>query len=125
MPKINCQHWNHKFRVQHSGNVLILIQVSLGWSIDLQSQLNGEDIEWQVFIGPPNLEYPTYSSTIKHDYLTLQPFTETFVTFALEHETLLKKRGLFQFKKYCSEDIILEESVTCYKRCYLEKINVH
>ena len=93
--------------------------------MDLHSQINGNDIEWQVFIGPPNIEYPTYSPTIKHDFFTLQPNTETFITFALEHETVLPKRGLFQPKQYCSEDISMEESVSCYKKCFLDRLKIN
>ena len=96
----------------------------IGWSIDLKSKFNDNDIEWQVLIGPPNLESPTYSPTIKHDFFTLQPDTETFITFALEHETRLPKRGLFQPKQYCSEDISMEDSVACYKKCYLKRLKV-
>ena len=62
----------------------------------LHSQFNGNDIEWQVFIGPPNIEYPTYSPTIKHDFFTLQPNTETFITFALEHETVFNPNNIVQ-----------------------------
>ena len=92
--------------------------------IELSSTINGEDLEWQVFIGPPNIEYPTYSPTIKHDYFTIQPYTDTFITFSLEHNTILAKRGFFQPKQYCSETVTLEDSVTCYKKCYLQKSNV-
>ena len=77
-----------------------------------------------MFIGPPNIEYPTYSPTIKHDYFTIQPNTDTFITFSLEHNTVLAKRGIFQPREYCSETLTLEDSVTCYKKCYLQKMNV-
>ena len=90
----------------------------------MKSKYNDNSIEWQVFIGPPNLESPTYSPTIKHDFFTLQPDTETFITFALEHETVLPRRGLFQSKQYCSEDISMEDSIVCYKKCYVERLKV-
>ena len=131
MQKTCHQHLNNNFKVTTRSLEMLQIYVNslqetitLGWKIDLASRINGEIVEWQVFIGPPNIEYPTYSPTIKHDYFNIQPNTETFITFSIEHHTILAKRGFFQPKEYCSETVTLEESVNCYKKCYLQKSNV-
>ena len=92
--------------------------------IDLNSRINGVVIDWHMFMGPPNLEYPTYSPSIKHDFVLLNPNSQTFINFAVEHRSILSKRGIFQTRQYCSEKLTLNESVACYKKCYLSNLNV-
>ena len=75
-------------------------------------------------MGPPKLEYPTHSPSLKLEQFLLQANTETFMTFSIEKETFQKKRGLFQSKIYCEDDIQNYEAVNCYKKCFIETLEV-
>jgi len=75
-------------------------------------------------MGPPKLEYPTHSPSLKQEQFLLQANTETFMTFSIEKETFQKKRGLFQSKIYCEDDIQNYEAVNCYKKCFIRSLQV-
>ena len=75
-------------------------------------------------MGPPKLEYPTHSPSLKQEQFLLQANTETFMTFSIEKETFQKKRGLFQSKIYCEDDIQSYEAVKCYKNCFIKTLQV-
>ena len=95
-----------------------------GWSVDLISDIDGYTIDWFAYMGPPKLEYPTHSPSLKQEQFLLQANTETFMTFSIEKETFQKKRGLFQSKIYCEDDIQNYEAVKCYKRCFIKTLQV-
>ena len=75
-------------------------------------------------MGPPKLEYPTHSPSLKLEQFLLQANTETFMTFSIEKETFQKKRGLFQSKIYCEDNIQNYEAVNCYKKCFIRSLQV-
>ena len=71
--------------------------------MDLISHMDGSKVDWFVYLGHPKLQYPTYSPSITHEQFRLESKTESFITFSLEQETVLKHRGIFQSRKYCVE----------------------
>ena len=103
---------------------IYIICIISGWSVDLISDIDGYTIDWFAYMGPPKLEYPTHSPSLKQEQFLLQANTETFMTFSIEKETFQKKRGLFQSKIYCEDDIQNYEAVKCYKRCFIKTLQV-
>ena len=62
------------------GNIIFNI-LFLGWIITLNSKYNKEELMWEVHLGAPGLEHPTFSPTIKPSFFILYPDTTTFITF--------------------------------------------
>ena len=85
--------------------------------------MDGSKVDWFVYLGHPKLQYPTYSPSITHEQFRLESKTESFITFSLEQETVLKHRGIFQSRKYCVEKTN-QEAVNCYKDCFLKSLKV-
>ena len=63
------------------GNIPFNI-IFLGWIITLNSKYNKEELMWEVHLGAPGLEHPTFSPTIKPSFFILYPDTTTFITFS-------------------------------------------
>ena len=95
-----------------------------GWNIQLNSVQSSYEIVWQVYLGLNGLEYPTYSDLGTHDMFILQPKTDTFVSFSIEHDIDLKNRGYFEGTNYCSDEDIFS-TVNCTKKCFLNHLNVN
>ena len=95
-----------------------------GWSVDLYSELDGNLLDWFVYLGPSGVEFPTYSPSIKHEPYLLQPYTSTFMTFSLENEERNQYRGIFNRRKYCNKEGSFNESIVCYKKCFLKEMEV-
>ena len=91
--------------------------------MDLISHMDGSKVDWFVYLGHPKLQYPTYSPSITHEQFRLESKTESFITFSLEQETVLKHRGIYQSRKYCVERNN-QEAVKCYKECFLQSLKV-
>ena len=96
----------------------------IGWSVDLLSELDGNPLDWFVYLGPPGVEFPTFSPSIKHEPYLLQPYTSTFMTFSLENEERKDYRGMFNTRKYCNDKGSFKESIVCYKNCFLKEMEV-
>ena len=79
---------------------------------------------WTVFLAVAPLFHPTHSSTISLESVTLQPNTNTFVTFEPQKYQFLKHRGYFSRKQYCQDDIQFSDTVACEKRCMLRNLKV-
>ena len=90
-----------------------------GWTIELSSE-----VSWNVFLAVPPLFAPTHSSTISLESVTLQPNTNTFISFEPQKYEFLKYRGYFNSKQYCQDDIEFTDTVACVKRCMLRNIKV-
>ena len=86
----------------------------------MRSELDEEELYWEVYAGYYGVPYPTYSISISHERFTLKPKTDNFISFAVEKDTILNKRGLFYNKQYCSLDASYTDSITCYKKCLLD-----
>ena len=93
---------------------------SPGWQIDLPS-----DVDWKVFLGVGQLYAPTHSNTVSLESFTFRPNTKNYVTFEAEKYEFLKKRGWFNSKQYCEDDIEFIDTVLCKKRCMLKKLKVY
>ena len=91
-----------------------------GWTIEMKSDVDGEDLYWEVYIGYNGIPHPTYSMSISHEMFQLKPRSETFVVFSLEQDTVLSKHGWFQSKQYCSAEASNIESIACFKACLLD-----
>ena len=91
-----------------------------GWIFGLKSDVDGEDLYWEVYIGYNGIPYPTYSMSISHEMIQLKPRSETFVVFSMDQDTILSKHGWFQSKQFCSEEASNADSIACYKRCLLD-----
>ena len=98
--------------------------IFIGWSIDLYSELDGNPLDWYIYLGPPGVEYPTHSPSIKHEPYLLQPYTSTFMTFSLEYEDRLQFRGIFNPREYCDKEASFNDSIVCYKKCFLQEMKV-
>ena len=85
--------------------------------------MDGSKVDWFVYLGHPKLQYPTYSPSIIQEQFRLESNTESFITFSLEQETVLKYRGIFQNRKYCVEKTS-QEAVKCYKECFIKSLKV-
>jgi len=94
-----------------------------GWNIQLNSVQSSYEIVWQVYLGLNGLEYPTYSDLGTHDMFILQPKTDTFVSFSVEHDMDLIYRGYFDGTKYCIHEDIFS-TIECKKKCFLNHLNV-
>ena len=79
---------------------------------------------WTVFLSAASLFAPTHSSTISLESVTLQPHTNTFISFKPEKYEFLKYRGYFSSKQYCQDDIEFSDTVACEKRCLLRNLKV-
>ena len=79
---------------------------------------------WNVFLAAAPLFAPTHSSTISLESVTLQPNTNTFISFVPEKYEFLKYRGYFSSKQYCQDDIDFTDTVACEKRCMLRNLKV-
>ena len=90
-----------------------------GWRIELNS-----NYEYNVYISPPGLDYPTYSSLFTVPFLTLQKGNSVFVRFSAENYRKIRKRGLLDTQIYCNENSNHAETVYCAKTCFLESLNV-
>ena len=62
-----------------------------GWRIEMSPHQ-----EWEVYLGISGLYHPTHSAEVSLDSFTLQPNTETFITFTGERAVTLPRRGYFQ-----------------------------
>ena len=80
--------------------------------------------EYNVYISPPGLNHPTYSSLITVPFLTLQKRNTVFVRFSAENYIKIRKRGLLDSQIYCNENSNQAETVSCAKICFLESFNV-
>ena len=96
----------------------------LGWIIDLQSSYKDYQIIWDVYFGPPGIPFPTLIPKSRHNPGMLKPYTHTYISFSMIKKISLSKRGHFQSKVYCGEDISEFELVSCHKKCFLKKLNV-
>ena len=94
--------------------------LNLGWTINLKSEVGDKELYWEVYAGYYGVPHPTFSLSISHERFTLQPKTETFITFDEERDTILSKRGWFYNTEYCSNDASYADSIRCYKKCLLE-----
>ena len=79
---------------------------------------------WNVFLAVAPMSAPTHSATISLESVTLQPNTNTFITFEPEKYEFLKYRGYFSNKQYCQDDIEFTDTVACKKRCLLRNLKV-
>ena len=98
---------------------LIKFNIFKGWRIELNS-----DYEYNVYISPPGLNYPTYSSLFTVPYLSLQKRNTVFVRFSAENYRKIRKRGLLDSRIYCNENSNPAETVSCAKACFLKSFNV-
>ena len=94
-------------------------KVFSGWTIELPS-----DVDWRVFLAPGQLYAPTHSDTVSLESFTLQQNTKNYMTFEAEKYEFLKKRGWFDSKKYCKDDIEFKDTVACEKKCMLKNLKV-
>ena len=85
----------------------------------MRSELDNEELYWEVYAGYSGVPYPTYSLSISHDRFTLKPKTDNFISFAVEKDTILDKHGVFSSTKYCSLYASYADSIKCYKECLL------
>ena len=90
-----------------------------GWKIELTNE-----VAWNVFLAVAPLFSPTHSSTISLESVSLQPNTNTFISFTPEKYEFLKYRGYFSNKQYCQDDIDFTDTVACEKRCLLRNLKV-
>ena len=81
-------------------------------------------IIWDVYFGPPGIPFPTLIPKSKHNTVMLKPNTHTFISFSLIKRKGLSKRGFFQSKIYCEEEISDFDMVSCHKKCFLRMLNV-
>ena len=96
----------------------------VGWIIDLKSSYKGYQILWDVYFGPPGIPFPTLIPKSIHNTGLLKPDTHTFISFSMIKKNGLSRRGNFQSKVYCREDISEFDLVTCHKRCFLKMLDV-
>ena len=101
------------YHLQHTKKVFS------GWTIELPS-----DVDWRVFLAPGQLYAPTHSDTVSLESFTLQQNTKNYMTFEAEKYEFLKKRGWFDSKKYCKDDIEFTDTVACEKKCMLNNLKV-
>ena len=95
-----------------------------GWSVDLLPEYKGIPINWNIYLGPQGLEYPTLSPTSQHYPYSIKSRTQTFITFSPQNERTLSKRGVIDSNKYCDDNGSYLNSVICYKKCLLEKLKI-
>ena len=120
---VKRQQLNIKFKVSCSLKCFELILTITGWKISLVSKFHDEPIVWDMFTGYHGLEYPTYSPSLTHEIYSLNPDTETFITFRKERDIILSKRGDFQSEIYC-KDYEYHDAISCYKNCFLDESKV-
>ena len=91
-----------------------------GWTFELLPS-----VEWNVYLGPPGIVYPTYIPPAKNilSFFTLQQNSQTDVTFLASRYTNIRKRGPLDTKEYCHETSY-NEYIDCEKSCFLKFFNV-
>ena len=90
----------------------------------MNSVIDGEILDWNVHLGSPGVEYPSYTTSLTYDFMNLHPRTFTVISFEQENVTNLATRGLFQPHKYCQEDLTIQQANSCYKKCFLNHFKV-
>ena len=91
----------------------------LGWTIKLSPE-----IDWLLFLGSPGYSFPTFSPTISMSQITLKKNTNTYISFKAEKSVILPKRGYFDTELHCMENTNISDTISCFKKCYVEKLEV-
>ena len=92
----------------------------LGWTIKLSPE-----IDWLLFLGSPGYSFPTFSPTISMSQVTLKKNTNTYISFKAEKNVNLAKWGYFDTNLHCKEDSKISDTISCFKKCYVEKLKVY
>ena len=56
--------------------------------------------------------------------LTLKKNTNTFISFTAKKYVSLAKRGYFDTEDHCMENIEISDTISCFKKCYIERAKV-
>ena len=97
---------------------------TLGWILDLKSSYKDHLITWDVYFGPPGIPFPTLIPKSKHKTAMLKPNTHSAFSFSMIKKKGLPKRGIFQSKVYCEDEVSELDLVSCHKKCFLKTHNV-
>ena len=98
--------------------------ITLGWILDLKSSYKDHPIIWDVYFGPHGIPFPNLIPKSKHKTGMLKPNTHTTFSFSMIKKKGLPKRGFFQSKLYCEEEVSDVDLVSCHKKCFLSTLNV-
>ena len=102
------------------GRILFnIILIIIGWIIKLSPET-----EWLLYLGSPGYSFPSYSPNINMNEFTLKKKTSSYISFKPEKYVRLARRGYFDTKEHCTENIELSDTITCFKKCFLAKLEV-
>ena len=82
------------------------------------------ETDWLLYLGSPGYSFPAYSDNINMKEFTLKKNTSSYISFKPEKYVRLARRGYFDNKDYCTENIKLSDTITCFKKCFLAKLEV-
>ena len=84
------------------------------------------EVEWNVFLGPPGVVYPTLTPQSKSilSFFTLRKSTQTIMTFFSKKYVKLKRTKPFHFKDLCEVGSDFSNYIKCEKECFLDTFNV-
>ena len=96
-----------------------IILIIIGWIIELSPET-----DWLLYLGSPGFSYPAFSPKINMNEFILKRNTSSYISFKPEKYVRLARRGYFDTKDHCTEDNKLSDTITCFKKCFLDRLDV-
>ena len=82
------------------------------------------ETDWLLYVGSPGYSFPDYSPNTNLNQFTLKRNTSSFISFKPEKYVRLARRGYFDTEDHCMENIELSDTITCFKKCFVERLEV-
>jgi hypothetical protein len=101
------------------GGVLLFFFNIQGWIVKLSPEM-----DWLLYLGSPGYSFPSFSPTTKMNEFTLKKNTSSYISFKREKYVRLARRGYFDTEDHCTENIQLSDTITCFKKCFLDRLQV-